>query len=72
MQVALDLYAYLPDIFGDMSGSFIGKDLSLIPFLFETFEVINPKGVLEWIKVITNIQRVEVSNQIKRKQKKHG
>jgi len=72
VQVALDMYSYLPDIFGDMSGSFIGKDLSIIPYLFQVFDVENEKVVLEWIKTITNIQRLEVSNQIKRKQKKHA
>lgn len=70
VQVALDLYSYLPDIFGDMSGSFIGKDLSILPFLFDTFEVINKKSVLEWIKTITNLQRSEIAKQLKRKQKK--
>jgi len=72
VQVALDLYSYLPDIFGDMSGSFIGKDLSILPFLFDTFDVINKKAVLEWIRVITNINKTEVTKQLKRKQKKHA
>lgn len=70
VQMALDLYSYLPDIFGDMSGIFIGKDLSILPFLFTTFNVINEKSVLEWIKTITNIQKSEISKQLKRKQKK--
>lgn len=70
VQVALDLYSYLPDIIGDMSGSFIGKDLALLPFLFDIFEVMNKKLVLDILKTIININRAEISKQIQRKQKK--
>lgn len=39
VQQALHIYSYLPDIWEGMSGTFMGKDLSIIPLLFDAFSI---------------------------------
>jgi len=38
-QLALEIYRYLPDRWEGMSGSYLGKDLNILPFLFKQYKV---------------------------------
>lgn len=39
VQRALHIYQYLQDIWEGMSGTFMGKDLSILPMLVNTFDI---------------------------------
>lgn len=59
VQKALHIYAYLPDIWEGMSGTFMGKDLSIIPLLFNSFKVeeVEVAIVLDFISTTDNIRK---------------
>jgi hypothetical protein len=40
VQQSLEVYSYLPDRWEGMSGTFLGKDYSIVFDLFDTFDVI--------------------------------
>jgi hypothetical protein len=38
-QLAFEIYQYLPGRWEGMSGSYLGKDLTILPFLFQQYKV---------------------------------
>ena len=66
VQVAINIFYILPDIFEGMSGTYMGKNYSILPYLFdEIYEVENKQQTLQFILMIGNI----VSSQYAAKQK---
>lgn len=55
VQIAMQIYQILPDRWEGFSGTYLGKEYSIIPFLFDTFEVECRKDTLYYINVINNI-----------------
>lgn len=59
VQTALHVYSYLPDIWEGMSGTFMGKDLSIMPLLVNSFEIEHTELgiVLDLISTIDGIRK---------------
>lgn len=57
----------LPDNWDGMSGSYMGKDLSLIPYLFNLYEVEDEKLSLYIINLIVSINTKVYNDKLKRK-----
>ena len=55
VQLAITIYHILPDNWEGFSGTFLGKDYSLLPYLMDLYEVDDPAQVLRFILVINNI-----------------
>jgi hypothetical protein len=66
IQLALEIYEYLPDRWEGMNAAYLGKDYSLVPFLFQEYKVEGPLRMhLLWVLRI--IDR-EISKSISDKQ----
>lgn len=74
-QLAFQIYKYLPDRWEGMSATYLGKDLTNLPFLFDTFKVDDRNLRLYIMNTLQHID-LYVGNDIRRKQKeqarKHG
>ena len=62
VQVAFFIYSFLSDRWDGMSGSYLGKDWSIIDYLFDLHEVENKKEILYFMKIYESLiinQRAE-------------
>lgn len=55
VQVAFFIFSYLPDKWDTNVGYYMGKDWTLIPFLFETFGVQDKAEILYFMKSYENL-----------------
>jgi len=69
-QLAFDLYGFLPDRWEGMTATYLGKDFSLMPFLFQEYEIEGymRKHLLFLFKYIDG----SVAEQIQAKQKREA
>jgi len=66
VQEAINIFTILPDIWDGMSGTYMGKDYSLLPYLFdEIFEVEDKKQSMQVLLMIGRL----VSNMHSKAQK---
>lgn len=71
VQTAIQIHNIIPGIWDGMSGSYMGKDYSILPYLFdEIYKVENKQLMMRFILTIENIVREEYSRQQKARQKK--
>jgi len=70
-QVAMAIVQMLPDKWDGASGSYQGKDLSILPFLVEVYEIENKLDIVSLITIIINKSSVITNDKINR-QAKHG
>lgn len=61
----------LPDKWDGASGSYQGKDLSILPFLMELYEIENKLDILSLVNIIIS-KSSEITNDKIRRQAKHG
>ena len=72
IQVAMSIFAMLPDIYEGMSGTYMGKDFTLLPYLAGIYEIENHAQLMQFINMIGNIimkKRTEEQKQRNRKNK---
>ena len=69
IQAAFFLYGSLEDRYEGMSGMYMGKNWTMIEFLFSTYQIEEPKIILYFMKLLENINVGYRSDQAKRKQK---
>ena len=55
VQVAFFVFDFLPDRWEGMSGTYLGKDWSSANFLFELYEIEEPKVITYFMKLYENI-----------------
>ena len=70
-QLVFQLYDKLPARWEGFSGQYMGKDLSLLPVLFDQFNVDIPTKLYTWelIPFIDNLVAEDISKKIKAKSK---
>jgi hypothetical protein len=61
----------LPDKWDGTSGSYQGKDLSILPFLMELYQIENKLDIVSLINIIIN-KSSEITNDKISRQSKHG
>jgi len=72
VQTSMNVYAILPDNWDGFSGTYMGKDYALLPYLADTVYAVTNKAQL--VKYVTLIDRIVMeyrSIEQKRKQKKN-
>ncbi len=70
VQIAISIFSILPDRWEGMSGTYMGKDLNILPYLAEIYEVDNQTQLLQFINMIGGIVMEQRSNEQKARQKK--
>jgi hypothetical protein len=56
VQRAINIFYILPDVFEGMSGTYMGKNYSILPYLFdEIYEVEDKKQTMQFILMINSI-----------------
>lgn len=70
-QQVFELYDILPSKWEGFSGHYMGKELLLLPVLFETYKIEKPLQLYCWklIPIVDNIIAEDVAKQIKAKSK---
>lgn len=69
IQELFAIHNMLNDRWDGMSGSYLGKDLNLIPYLFDLYEVIDQKMSLYIINLIISINSRNYNDKLKRQNK---
>ena len=69
LQQILQIYFMLPSQLVGMEGTFVGKDLSILPFLIDTYKLPYKLLTVEIIQMCSNIQANHLYEQRKQKQK---
>ena len=72
IQIAISIFAMLPDIWEGFSGTYMGKDYTLLPYLAGIYEIENHAQLMQFINMIGSIvmqQRTEEQKQRQRKSK---
>ena len=71
VQQAIQIFSIIPSIWEGMSGTYMGKDYSILPYLFnEIYEVENKQLMMKFILMIENIVREQYAQQQKARQRK--
>lgn len=71
VQEAINIFSILPDNWEGMLGTYMGKDYSILPYLFdEIFEVSDKKQSMQLILIIARIVTEQYSKQQKERQRK--
>lgn len=71
VQQAIQIHSILPGNWEGMSGTYMGKDYTLLPYLFEEiYEVENKQLMMRFILTIENIIREVYTQQQKARQRK--
>ncbi len=72
VQTAMNIHAILPDKWEGFSGTYMGKDYILLPYLAdEVYAVENKAQLVQFITLIDRIVMTQRTAEQKRKQKKH-
>lgn len=69
-----EINGHLRDIWDGMSGSYMGKDFSTLPILFDIYEITNKDNQLLYLRLLNIIisENINIVGQkIKQEQKKH-
>lgn len=72
-QQALELYSYLPDRWEGMSGTFMGKDYSIVFDLFNVYEIIEKTEQRIMLKIMALTDKIRsdiISQKYKAQEKK--
>lgn len=70
VQTALEIYSYLPDDFDGMSGTYKGKNYSLVPFLCnEVYKIKEKYWLMYFIRIISEISKKEINDKLERQRK---
>ena len=72
VQQCFEVYSFLPDRWEGMSATFMGKDYSIVFYLFDTFQVIELDRLL-YLRLMSNIDGIRsklIQNKQKQKEKK--
>ena len=69
VQVAFFVFSFLPDYWEGMSGTYMGKHWSGVDYIFELYEIENPKIVLYFMKLYENVLVNHRSEEADRKRK---
>lgn len=69
VQVAFFIYSLLSDRWDGTSGAYFGKDWAPVESFFKLYEVEEPKIILQFMKIIENIQVDHVNNKTAQKRK---
>ena len=71
VQEALQIFSILPDNIDGFSGTYFGKDFSILPYLFEDIFVVEDKQLtMKFILIILNIVKTQYSEKQKANQRK--
>lgn len=70
VQVAMSIFSMLPDVYDGMSGTYMGKNYSLLSYVSEAYEIDNKQELLMYLNMIGNIIMEKRSKEQKQKQKK--
>lgn len=70
VQVAISIFAIMPDVWEGMSGTYMGKNFSILPFLADVYEVDNRPQLMQFINIIGSIVMNQRSKEQKIRQKK--
>ena len=71
VQEALNIFSILPDNWEGMSGTYMGKDYSILPYLFdEIFQVDNKQQTMQLLLTIGSIVMSQRSREQSARQKK--
>lgn len=72
VQQAMNIFSILPDNWEGMSGTYMGKDYSILPFLMdEIYDIDNKQQMMRFLLMIGNIIMKQRSEEQKRRQQKH-
>jgi hypothetical protein len=64
VQRAINIFYILPDVFEGMSGTYMGKNYSILPYLFEEiYKVENKQQTMQFILLINSIVTKQYRNQ---------
>ena len=69
-QLAMAIVNTLPDKWDGASGTYQGKDLSILPFLLEEYEISNKLEVISLINIIINKTAKITNDKITRQAKR--
>lgn len=71
VQEAINIFTILPDNWEGMSGTYMGKDYSILPYLFdEIFEVSDKKQTMQFLLIIGRIVMEQHTKAQKERQRK--
>jgi len=70
VQMAITVYSVLPDRWEGFSGTYMGKEYALLPYLIESYEIEDIPRFLQFIYIINNIVMQQRAEEQKRRQKK--
>ena len=70
-QLAMQIVQTLPDIWDGASGSYQGKDLSILPYLLDLYDIHNKLEVISLITIIIN-ESTTITNDKLNRQMKNG
>jgi hypothetical protein len=71
VQEAINIFTILPDVWEGMSGTYMGKNYSILPYLFdEIFEVSNKQQTMQFILIIGRIVMENHTRAQKERQRK--
>lgn len=71
--IAFEINSMLSDIWDGMSGSYFGKDLSILPMLFDMYGITNKYHRLLYMELLNSIayeNTVIINNKLKQERKK--
>ena len=71
-RLALEITSMLPDRWDGMSGSHQGKDLTILPYLLDLYDVSNKLETVRLITSIINEVSIITNDKISKKVNKHG
>lgn len=70
VQLSIKIYSLLSDRWEGMAGTYLGKDLNLIPFLFKLYDVENQEQIFNLVLQIDSIVVSMRAEEQKRRQNK--
>lgn len=71
VQVAFFIYGFLEDKWEGMSGTYLGKNWTTVPYFFDLYNVQHPKDIIFIMKLIEMVSVEHRMEEQKRKEKKH-
>lgn len=70
VQKCIEIYFILPGQFEGMAGTYLGKNFSIIEFLFNLFEIEDKKQALYYLKKMDNVETDLINKKIKNQKPK--
>ena len=69
VQMAFFMHSLLSDVWEGSTGSYMGKDFSILEYLFKLHDIDNPRAIFYFIKIYDNIIIEYIGQKNKDKQK---